>query len=112
MEDQGYGAVNNEKTIFMKWVGKDFIIHALFVDDTQHTATDPSLMDEFLRVYRRDFEITGGDLMTTFLGLEIEQDNDEIRIHMDSYLQEILAEYSKVVNKTRDQEGMKKTIKT
>ena len=99
MEDQGYGAVNNEKTIFMKWVGKDFIIHGLFVDDMQHTATDPSLMDEFLRVYRRDFEITGGDLMTTFLGLEIEQDNDEIRIHMDSYLQEILAEYSKVVNK-------------
>ena len=50
----------------------------------QHTATDPLLMDEFLRVYRRDFEITGGDLMTTFLGLEIEQDNDEICIHMDS----------------------------
>ena len=37
--------------------------------------------------------------MTTFLCLEIEQDDDEIRIHMNSYLQEILAEYSKVVHK-------------
>ena len=27
MAKQGYVAVNNEETIFMKWVGEDFIIH-------------------------------------------------------------------------------------
>ena len=33
MNEQGYSAVNSEQTIFMKWVGQDFIIHGLFVDD-------------------------------------------------------------------------------
>jgi hypothetical protein len=36
MENNGYIAANNEKTIFMKRVGDDFIIHGLFVDDTMH----------------------------------------------------------------------------
>ena len=39
MTSKGYAAVNNEETIFMKWEGKDFIIHGLFVDDMQHTST-------------------------------------------------------------------------
>jgi len=33
MEANGYPAVNSEKTIFMKRVKDDFIIHGLFVDD-------------------------------------------------------------------------------
>ena len=37
MNEHGYAAVNSEQTIFMKWVGQDFIIHGLFVDDMQHT---------------------------------------------------------------------------
>jgi hypothetical protein len=32
----------------MKWVGEDFIIHGLFVDDMQHTSTSQALMDEFM----------------------------------------------------------------
>jgi hypothetical protein len=33
MEENGYPAVNSEKTIFMKRTGDDFFIHGLFVDD-------------------------------------------------------------------------------
>ena len=29
----------------MKWVGEDFIIHGLFVDDMQHTSTSQALMN-------------------------------------------------------------------
>jgi hypothetical protein len=35
--------------------------------------------------------------MKTFLGMEVEQDNGEIRFHLDKYLQEMLDEYKAFV---------------
>ena len=93
MEQNGYPAVNSEKTIFMKREGSDFIIHGLFVDDMMHVPTCDRLRDEFLKLYQKDFEITGGGLMETFLGMEIEQPGKVIRLHLDTYVQQVLAEY-------------------
>ncbi len=67
MAKQGYAALDSEETIFMKWAGEDLIIHGLFVDDMQHTSTSQALMYEFMEAYSRDFEITGGEVMSTFL---------------------------------------------
>ncbi len=83
----------------MKWEGKDFIIHGLFVDDMQHTSTGTSqaFMDEFMHAYSRDFEITGGEIMTTFLGLQVDHVNSEIQMHMDHYVETVLNEYKTFV---------------
>jgi hypothetical protein len=78
MAKQGYPPVNNEETIFMKWDGEDFIIHELFVDDMQHTSTSQRLMNEFMAAYARDFEITGGEVMNSFLGLQVDLIDSEI----------------------------------
>jgi hypothetical protein len=56
----------------MKREGKHFVIHGLFVDDMMHTATNNKLKNEFMEKYPRDFNITGGGLMKTFLGMEID----------------------------------------
>jgi hypothetical protein len=74
MESHDYMAVNNEKTMFMKWEGSDFIMHGLFVDDMAHVSTSQKMIKKFMKEYSRDFEYTGGDFMTSFLGLEVEQD--------------------------------------
>ncbi len=47
MEQNGYVAVNSEKTIFMKRQGFDFITHGLFVDDMMHVPTRDKFRDEF-----------------------------------------------------------------
>jgi hypothetical protein len=83
MEKNGYPTVNSEKTIFMKREGEHFIIHSLFVYDLMYTTTSTKLKDEFLRKYSKDFNITGGGLMKTFLGMEVEQDNTTIKLHLD-----------------------------
>ena len=88
--EQNYPAVNSEKTIFMKRQGSDFIMHCLFVDDMMHVPTCDKLRDEFLTLYQKDFEITGGGLMETFLGMEVEQPGKVIKLHLDSYIQEVL----------------------
>ncbi len=50
--------------------------------------------DEFLSLYKKDFEITGGSKMETFLGMVVElleQDDKSIKIHFDSYVKEVIA---------------------
>ena len=59
MEEHGYLPVNNEKTIFMKWEGDDFIIHGVFVDDFATIPTSQKLKDEFEALYSADFDVTG-----------------------------------------------------
>ena len=94
MEKNGYLAVNSEKTIFMKWDGDNFIIHGLFVDDMMHISTCDKLKQEFMAKYSKDFDITGGGLMETFLGMQVEQSENEIRLHLDNYIRETLDEYN------------------
>ena len=96
MEDHGYEAVNSEKTIFMKRVNGQWIMHGLFVDDMIHAATCEDLKQQFIAEYKGDFEITCEDLMTSFLGMEVEQDQDSIRLHLDTYIKETLDEYKSV----------------
>jgi hypothetical protein len=57
-------------------------------------------MDEFMAKYSRDFEITGGEVMSTFLGLQVDHANEEIPMHMDNYVQGILDEYKALIRKT------------
>jgi hypothetical protein len=100
MEQNGYPADNSEKTIFMKRQDSDFIIHGLFVDCMMHVPTRDKLRDEFLQLYQKDFEITGGGLMETFLGMEVEQPGKVIKLHLDSYIQEVLKDYKEYVKKS------------
>jgi hypothetical protein len=100
METNGYPAVNSEKTIFMKRDGDNFIIHGLFVDDMMHIPTCDRLWKEFLDKYTKDFDITGGDLMETFLGMQVEQLKKAVRLHLDNYIKELLDEYKAYATKS------------
>ena len=51
------------------------------------------MKDEFLALYKKDFEITGGSKMETFLCMVVEQKGKPIKIHLDNYVKEVLAEY-------------------
>jgi hypothetical protein len=84
----------------MKREGKHFIIHGLFVDDMMHIATNNKLKDEVMEKYSSNFNITGGGLMKTFLGMEIEQSNRSIKLHLDHYIREMLIEYKAYIKKS------------
>ncbi len=73
MEKNGHVTVNSEKTIFMKHKGNDFIVHCLFLDDMMHIPMCDVLKQEFMKKYTKDFDITGGGLMETYLGMQVEQ---------------------------------------
>ncbi len=77
----------------MKWEGYDFIMHGLFVDDMAHASTSQKMIKKFMKEYSKNFEYTGGDFMTSFLGLEVEQDKGPTRLHLNTYVNEMLEEY-------------------
>ena len=93
MEEHEYLAVNSEKTMFMKWDGNDFILHGTFVDDFATIPTSDKLKEEFEQLYSADFEVTGGGLMESFVGLEVEQSEEGIALHLDTYIKELIEEY-------------------
>ncbi len=65
----------------------------LFVDDMSTIHTLDHLEKKFMALYSADFEFTGRDLMQYFLWLEVEQLDGCIKLHLDTYIQEHIAEY-------------------
>ena len=58
------------------------------------------MKDEFFALYKKDFEITGGGKMETFLGMAVEHKDRSIKIHLDNYIKEVLAKYSGYIKKS------------
>ena len=57
------------------------------------------MKDEFLALYKKDFDITGGTKMETFLGMVVEQSGKSIKIHLDDYVKDVVAEYGEYIKK-------------
>jgi hypothetical protein len=96
MEEHGYITINSEKECIMHW---------LLVDDMIHATTSENLHDKFIQVseYQKDFEITSedSDAMSSFPGMEIKHNKQDLTIHLDTYIQEMLADYKAAVTKFR-----------
>jgi hypothetical protein len=73
----------------MKLAGSDFIINGRFVDDMMNIPTK-----EFIEKYFNNFDIMEGNLMETFLGIQVKQLDGTICLHLDKYIQDIVTEYS------------------
>ena len=69
-----------------------------------HMSSCDELKAEFMKKYSRDFEIIGGGLTKTFLGMEVEQDDTGfvtgIKLHLDHYIQTVLSEYTEYIKKS------------
>ena len=83
----------------MEHVGDEWIMRCLFANDMIHAATSDELCDHFISEYREDFDITLVDVMSSFLGMEIKHNKENLAIYLDTYIQETLAEYNAAVTK-------------
>ncbi len=66
---------NQQKTIFMKHKGSEFIIQGLFVDNMMLIYSCDEMKDDFLASHKKDIEIPGGSKMEIFLGMVVEQED-------------------------------------
>ncbi len=49
------------------------------------------MKDEFLALYKKDLDITGGTKMETFLGMVVKCSGKSIKIHLDNYVKEVVS---------------------
>jgi hypothetical protein len=59
-----------------------------------HILTNAELRKEFIKMCLKDFNIIGGDLMETYLGIKVEQSDGKICLYLDKYIQDIVTEFS------------------
>ncbi len=74
-------------------------MHGIFVDDTIHASTCEGFKRQFIEEYKGDFEITCEVITTSFLRMEVEEDDETIRHHLDKYIQETFEEYKSIIKK-------------
>ena len=58
-----------------------------------HIPTCDALKQEFIEKYTKDFDITGGCLMETYLCMQVKQSLGKIRLHLNNYIRETLDDY-------------------
>jgi hypothetical protein len=66
--------------------------------DMAHASTSLKTIKKFMKEYSKDFEYTRGDFMT-FLDLEVEQDKGKIRLHLDTWVNEMLEDYKAYIKR-------------
>ncbi len=53
-------------------------MHGLFVDYMIHVSTRDNLRDKFISEYQKDFDTTFEDVVSLFLGMEIEHNKRDL----------------------------------
>eukprot|EP00253_Pinus_taeda_P005600 PITA_05600 len=79
-----------EPTLYIKENDGKILIVVLYVDDVIFTGNDDYLFENFKRVMKEEFEMTDMGLLRYFLGIEVEQNGNEIFISQEKYDNEVL----------------------
>ena len=93
VEELGARMLIQDRQVFVwQWQGHTMYLPT-HVDDTLMIASDKAIVDEFMRRLRLKFEVTGGELATDFLGMQIEQGKQGIRIHQTKYAHSLMEKF-------------------
>ncbi|GJU19374.1 putative ribonuclease H-like domain-containing protein [Tanacetum coccineum] len=79
-----------DKTLFIKKDKGDILLVQVYVNDIIFGSTKKSLCDEFEGLMHKRFQMSSMGELTFFLGLQVQQKEDEIFISQDKYVAKIL----------------------
>eukprot|EP00253_Pinus_taeda_P014121 PITA_14121 len=79
-----------EPTLYIKEKDGKMLIVVLYVYDVIFTGNDDYLFENFKTVMKEEFEMTDMGLLRYFLGIEVEQSENEIFISQEKYANEVL----------------------
>ena len=71
---EGFQAVNDAQTVWIKRHNQSFIINAIFVDDVLHCTNDPAMYRAFRKRFEKRFELKSDDHVDSYLGNRILHD--------------------------------------
>ncbi|KAF5768399.1 putative RNA-directed DNA polymerase [Helianthus annuus] len=82
-----------DKTLFLKWRGKDLMIVQIYVDDIIFGSTCTKMCEEFRELMTVEFEMSAMGELQCFLGLQVQQMQNGTFIHQSKYAKELLTKF-------------------
>jgi Reverse transcriptase (RNA-dependent DNA polymerase) len=92
-KENGFKQCPFEAVIYVKAHKDELLIVALYVDDLIFMGNNQSLINEFKKVMKLEFEMTYLGMMMYFLGLEIKQEKSGIFVSQGAYARKILQKF-------------------
>ncbi|GJR73053.1 putative ribonuclease H-like domain-containing protein [Tanacetum coccineum] len=91
--ENGFRRGTIDKTLFIKKIKNDILLVQVYVDDIIFGSTKKSLSAEFEQLMHKRFQMSSIGELTFFLGLQVEQRQDDIFLSQDKYVYDILKKF-------------------
>ncbi|KAK4385580.1 Retrovirus-related Pol polyprotein from transposon RE2 [Sesamum angolense] len=91
--DRGFRRSLSEPTLYIKSQGNDTLIISLYVDDLIYTGNNEKMIQDFKENMMKTFEMRDLGIMHFFLGIEINQEKEEIFICQRKYTETLLKKF-------------------
>src|ERR1044071_6459113 len=82
-----------DKTLFLKWRGKDLMIVQIYVDDIIFGSTCNKMCEEFRELMTAEFEMSAMGELQCFLRLQVKQLQNGTFIHQNKYVKNLLTRF-------------------
>jgi hypothetical protein len=83
----------NEPVVYTRGVGRSTVVLGVYVDDLIVTGEDPAEIEVFKQQMTSEFEMSGLGLLSFYLGIEVDQQNDFVTIKQSSYARKVLSQF-------------------
>jgi hypothetical protein len=90
---KGYKRGKVDNTLFTLQEGSHILLVQVYVDDIIFGSTNPVLVSSFEKTMATEFKMSMIGELTFFLGLQVVQGKDGIRVHQKKYLNEVVKKY-------------------
>ena len=91
----GFEKSSYEQSLYLKQAGMDTLTVGVYVDDLIVTGSSTEVIVTFKEEMKKRFEMSDLGSLSSYLGLEVRQDNDYIFLSQNAYAHKIL-EYAKL----------------
>jgi hypothetical protein len=90
----GFEKSPSEFTLYVKKVDNEVLVVSLYVDDLFVTGSHKELIDKFKERMKDAFEMTDLGKMSFFLGMQVQQKQNEIFVCQQKYAKEVLKKFN------------------
>ncbi|KAC9923453.1 hypothetical protein E3N88_45071 [Mikania micrantha] len=90
---EGFQKSKYDHTFFLKKNVEGLVIVSLYVDDLIYTGNDKAMCENFKLSMMREFEMTNLGKMKYFLGVEVNQNEDGIKMNQKKYASDVLKRF-------------------
>jgi hypothetical protein len=95
MKSEGFTAVNDSQTVWIKTHGSSVLINAWFVDDVHHCTNDLAMYRSFRKRFEKRFDLKSDDHIDVYLGNRLLHDREKgtVTVSQEHYLLACLEKY-------------------